>query len=120
MRAARTVLWVGVAVVLVVGMAVWANAKAADTVVFKQIYAPKEGTDLAKAMPCLVCHSKMPVTKADLNPYGKDLAKAASGKAVDEKALRAIEKLDSDKDGASNIVEIKAGTHPGDPKSKPK
>lgn len=45
---------------------------------------------------------------------------AAAGRAVDEKALRAIEKLDSDKDGASNIVEIRAGTHPGDPKSKPK
>ncbi len=35
-------------------------------------------------------------------------------------ALKAIEKLDSDKDGASNIVEIRAGTLPGDPTSKPK
>lgn len=113
-------IWVSLAVMLVVGMAVWANAKAPDTMIFKQTYAPKEGTDLARALPCLVCHSKMPPTKTDLTPYGVDLAKAAAGKAVDEKALRAIEKLDSDKDGASNIVEIKAGTHPGDPKSKPK
>jgi hypothetical protein len=33
--------------------------------------------------------------------------------------LSSIEKLDSDKDGVSNINEIKAGTLPGDPKSKP-
>ncbi len=119
-RARRGVLWVGLAIALVVGMTVWASAKAPDTAMFKQLYAPKEGTDLAKALPCLVCHAKMPPTKTDLNPYGADMSKAAAGKAVDEKTMRAIEKLDSDKDGASNIVEIKAGTHPGDPKSKPK
>jgi hypothetical protein len=105
---------------LVAGVAAWAVAKAPDGVLFKNVYAPKEGTDLAKAMPCLACHGKMPPTKTDLNPYGKDLSKAAAGKALDEKILRSIEKLDSDKDGASNIVEIKAGTLPGDPKSKPK
>ena len=62
----------------------------------------------------------MPPTKTGLNAYGKDVQKAAAGKALDEKILRAIEKLDSDKDGASNIDEIKAGTLPGDPNSKPK
>lgn len=120
MRARRGVIWIGVAALLVVGISVWASAKAPDTVLFKQTYAPKVGTDLAKALPCLVCHSKMPATKTDLNPYGADMAKAAAGKAVDAKILLAIEKLDSDKDGATNIAEIKAGTHPGDPKSKPK
>jgi hypothetical protein len=105
---------------LVAGVAAWAVAKAPDGVLFKKVYAPKEGTDLAKAMPCLVCHGKMPPTKSDLNPYGADLGKAAAGKALDEKILRSIEKLDSDKDGFSNIAEIKAGTLPGDPKSKPK
>jgi hypothetical protein len=101
-------------------MAAWAVAKAPDGVLFKSLYAPKEGSDLAKAMPCLVCHSKMPPTKTELNAYGKDVQKAAAGKAVDEKAFRAVEKLDSDKDTFNNLDEIKAGTLPGDPNSKPK
>jgi hypothetical protein len=108
------------ALFLIVGVATWSAAKAPDSTVFRQVYAPKEGTDLAKAMPCLVCHSKMPPTKTELNPYGVALQKAAAGKAIDEKALRAVEKLDSDKDTFSNIDEIKAGTLPGDPSSKPK
>lgn len=69
---------------------------------------------------CLACHAKMPPTKSELNPYGKDLQRAAAGKQVDEKSFRTIEKLDSDKDGAGNLDELKAGTLPGDPKSKPK
>jgi len=34
-------------------------------------------------------------------------------------ALKAIESVDSHKDGATSIVEIRAGTLPGDPASKP-
>lgn len=120
MSTRKYLIWLAGLLLLVSGVAAWAAAKAPDSVLFKNTYAPKEGTDLAKAMPCLVCHSKMPPTKTELNPYGKDLSKAVAGKALDEKILRSIEKLDSDKDGASNIVEIKAGTLPGDPKSKPK
>ncbi len=96
-----------------------AVAKAPDGILFKQLYAPKEGTDLAKAMPCLVCHTKMPADKT-VNPYGTDVGKAAGGKPIAQSAFRAVEKLDSDKDGFSNLDEIKAGTLPGDPKSKPK
>ncbi len=120
MRRLRYVIVTGLALLAIAGVVTWATAKAPDSTVFKQVYAPKEGTDLAKAMPCLVCHSKMPPSKTELNPYGKDLQKAAGGKPIDEKVLRAVEKLDSDKDGASNLDEIKAGTLPGDPKSKPK
>jgi len=111
-------LWLGLALVAVMGLATWAVAKPADIAVFKQVYAPKEGSELAKAN-CLACHSKMPPTKSDLNPYGKDLQKASAGKTIDEKILRSIEKLDSDKDGVSNLNELTAGTLPGDPKSKP-
>ncbi len=86
-----------------------------DLATFKQLYAPKDGTALAKA-GCLVCHAKMPPSK-DMNPYGADLAK--QGKTRAAAAFTAIEKLDSDKDGFTNIQEITAGTLPGDPASKP-
>ncbi len=86
----------------------WAKA-------FKDLYKPKPGSAIVKAK-CAVCHIKPIGTKNDLNPYGKLLAKKPVGPA----SLKAIEKLDADKDGFSNIAEIKAGTLPGDPKSKPK
>ncbi len=86
-----------------------------DAATFKQLYAPKDGTALAKA-GCLVCHAKMPPGK-DMNPYGADLAR--QGKMRAAAAFTAIEKLDSDKDGFTNIQEIAAGTLPGDPASKP-
>ena len=118
MRKISALVWVGLALLVVVGVATWAVAKPADMMTFKQVYTPKEGSALGSAN-CLTCHSKMPPSKTDLNPYGNDVQKAAVGKPVDEKILRSIEKLDSDKDGVNNINEIKAGTLPGDPKSKP-
>ena len=80
---------------------------------FNKTYKPKAGTALQKA-GCAVCH----VSKAGggkLNPYGQ----ALKGKPATAASLRSIEKLDSDKDKFSNIAEIKAGTLPGNPKSKP-
>jgi phosphoribosylformylglycinamidine (FGAM) synthase PurS component len=66
----------------------------------------------------VVCHVKGKV----LNPYGKDLAagmKALKTKKITPDVLKKVAKLDSDKDKASNEKELKAGTLPGDPKSKP-
>lgn len=118
----RRSVWVGLAALTVVAAVTWAAAKAPDAAVFRQTYGAyiKDGTDLAKAMPCTVCHTAMPPAKTNLNPYGADVGKAAAGKAVDAKILQSIEKLDSDKDGFSNLDEIKAGTHPGNPASKPR
>ncbi|MDQ7858402.1 MAG: hypothetical protein QN174_09770 [Armatimonadota bacterium] len=115
-------LWVGIAALAVAGLTTLAAAKAADTAVFRATYGShlKEGSDLARALPCLVCHDKMPATKTGLNPYGVDVGKAAAGKTLDAKVLAAVERLDSDKDGFSNIDEIRAGTHPGNPNSKPR
>ncbi len=108
----RKGIGIGVAVVLL-----WVAAALAlpnDQTLFKSTYNPKEGTALANAA-CVTCHAKMPPGK-DLNPYGKDFL----GKGRNAAALKAIESLDSDKDGFTNIVEINAGTLPGDPASKPK
>ena len=73
---------------------------------------------------CSTCHMKsLPKKDGDheLNPYGKDLlAKAVVDPKAAKKELKfeKIEALDSDGDGVKNIDEIKAGTNPGDPKSK--
>ena len=109
----RTGIGIAVASALVLIAAV-AFALPNDLTVFKTAYNPKEGTPLAGAA-CLTCHAKMPPSK-DLNPYGKDFL----GKGKNAAALKAIESLDSDKDGFNNIAEINAGTLPGDPASKPK
>jgi len=81
--------------------------------VFNDLYKPKPDSALKKAK-CAVCHID-PKGKGKLNAYGKLLQK----KKVDAATLKSIEKKDADKDKASNIAEIKAGTLPGDPKSKP-
>lgn len=92
-----------------------AYALPADNTTFKTLYTPKAGTKLASA-GCLLCHDKAPFTKTGLNPYGKDLAKQAKPRTA--ASFKAIENLDSDKDGVSNLKEIQAGTLPGDPTSK--
>jgi hypothetical protein len=66
----------------------------------------------------MACHVK----GKELNVYGKDVQKAMQEKKTKDltaEILKSIEKLDSDKDGVSNGDELKAGTLPGDPKSKP-
>jgi len=72
---------------------------------------------------CSTCHVKPLPKKEDHenNAYGKDLlAKAVVDPKAEKKtfAFEKIESLDSDGDGVKNIDEIKAGTNPGDPKSK--
>lgn len=97
-------------------LAAVAFALPTDGATFKQLYQPKDGTTLASA-GCLLCHDKLPATKTGLNPYGADLATQAKPRTA--AAFKAIEKLDSDKDGFTNLQEIQAGTLPGDPASKP-
>jgi hypothetical protein len=115
----RYPFWVGLSLLAVIALASWAAATPAMTGPFKTLYSPKDGTDLAKAMPCLACHTAMPGTKTNLNAYAADLQKAAKG-TYNTAAYKAVESLDSDKDSFKNGDELKAGTLPGDPKSKPK
>lgn len=105
----------GAVIVSVMLLGAAAYALPTDANIFKTLYTPKAGSKLATA-GCLVCHAKAPFTKTDLNPYGKDLAKQA--KPLTAASFKAIESLDSDKDGVSNLKEIQAGTLPGDPTSK--
>jgi hypothetical protein len=57
---------------------------------------------------CTVCHTSPPT----LNPYGQAWLDSGYNFA-------AIQTLDSDGDGFSNIAEIQAGTYPGNAASKP-
>jgi hypothetical protein len=61
---------------------------------------------------CALCHTN---SIPALNPYGA--AYKAAGRSV--AAFAAIENLDSDGDGFTNIQEINALTFPGDPSSHP-
>jgi hypothetical protein len=66
------------------------------------------GTSTSKLNTCSLCHTSVPY----LNPYGTDFLNNGHN-------FQAIEPLDSDGDGSTNIVEIEARTFPGDPTSIP-
>ena len=110
MRKTRTIMIV-IAAVLIIASAAYASA--AWSKLFMDTYKPKADSAIVKAK-CQLCHMKK--MSEGLNPYGT----ALKGKKIVAASLKAVEKLDSDKDKFTNIAEIKAGTLPGDPKSKPK
>jgi hypothetical protein len=110
-----------------------------DPKIFLNVYPDKAGTKLDN---CALCHSGGVYTSGGksttmgscqychaitgygkdttqyintLNPYGRDYLNNGRSEA----ALKAIESLDSDGDGFSNIVEINATTYPGDPNDDP-
>lgn len=103
-----------VAVALLASVVAWAFPPFLK--VFTDTYKVKATSALGKAS-CATCHPAKNKTDK-LNPYGAALKKNLVGGKVTKASLAKVEKLDSDKDGVSNIKEIKAGTLPGDPKSK--
>jgi hypothetical protein len=103
-----------IVVVLLASTIAWAFPTYLKT--FTDTYKVKPNSALGKAS-CATCHLAKDKTDK-FNPYGQDLKKVLAGGKVSKAALAKIEKLDSDKDGVSNIKEIKAGTLPGNPKSK--
>lgn len=110
--------WSVAAAALLLSAAVLAGPKI--QIEFTKHVKPAEGSALAKA-GCVACH--VAPAKAELNAYGKDMAaamKALETKELTKEVLAKLAKLDSDKDKFTNEQELKAGTLPGDPKSKPK
>lgn len=100
--------------------ALLAFGSATFTKVVKDTYKFKPTAAAAKA-GCLLCHTvKMPKKgEVTSNVYGKDLAAAlGNSKVLTAAHLKAVEGKDSDKDGARNGDELRAGTLPGDAKSK--
>ncbi len=80
---------------------------------FNSLYTPAANSQLKKSR-CVVCHRR-PSGKGGLNCYGA----ALNEKTASADSLKSVESLDSDKDGFSNIDEIRAGTLPGKACSKP-
>ena len=81
--------------------------------VFHKTYNPGRSTTVGKAN-CLACHVK--VSGGKLNPYGLDVQKAMKSvntKTLTPEILRSIEKLDSNKNGKSNLEDIKSDVLPG-------
>jgi len=107
---------------------------------FKERIVKVYDLDKTKNGNCHLCHAydkekKESPDKDNLNVFCKDIAKRPEmktllGKDDDykftkedidkvEAAVKALENVDSDGDGATNLEELKLGTFPGDPKSKP-
>ena len=96
-------------VILVFGS--FSIAKAVSS--YKSQFTARYGTAGTTLDQCLLCHTSNTNPRAsNVNSYGNDYANNGHNFA-------AIEQLDSDGDGFSNIAEINARTFPGDPNSKP-
>lgn len=72
----------------------------------------KYDTRGTKLDSCQTCHTSPSGGAENVNPYGADFGK-------NNHDFAAVEGLDSDGDGFSNIDEIKAETFPGDPNDNP-
>lgn len=81
---------------------------------FKQTYPDRPAS-------CKICHTGLMGRKDNLNAYGEALVKLKSDQAgrLTVEDLKAVEKDDADQDGAVNGDELKSGTDPSDPASKP-
>lgn len=94
-------------VALVFGVA---YAKESYTDDFNSTYGTTGGYDYQPILgSCLTCH---PSGTTQKNTYANDWKRAGH-------SFSAVEALDSDGDGYSNLDEIVAGTFPGDPASRP-
>lgn len=88
-----------------------AMALATFTSVFTKTYSVAKDSALGKAN-CAVCHASTRGGK--LNAYGTDIKKAMkSEKKMTAAHLKAVEGLDSNKNGKTNLEDIKANVNPG-------
>ncbi len=98
---------------LVLGTASLAMTLGTFTGTFNKTYDVEKGSKLGKAN-CQVCHEK--ATGGKLNDYGTDVQKAMKAektRKLTADILKSVEKLDSNKNGKSNLEDIKAGVLPG-------
>lgn len=102
------IIAIAVVAVMLLSAAVWALPGYLK--LFMDTYKPKPNTPLAKAS-CLICHVSK--NSPALNPYGQDLKKNLVNGKLTKASLTKVENLDSNKNGISNIQEIRAGALPG-------
>ncbi|MBI4597646.1 MAG: hypothetical protein HY737_04495 [Candidatus Omnitrophica bacterium] len=95
--------------------AVWASPQELQSL--KKSYPAK-----ASEFSCKTCHESAAGSAKNLNYYGRAMQKfmaAVSIKAMTPEHFKRMEEYDDDGDGVYNGDELKAGTNPGDPASKP-
>lgn len=110
MKHRNLILGVVLIAVLIVGGMAFARSGYLST--FNSMY----GTANTALDMCETCHGS---SKSIRNAYGLDMEDQLNAGKTDDQALAAIENLDSDGDGYSNIDEITALTLPGDASSYP-
>jgi PKD repeat protein len=109
MRRSRPSGWTSISGVVLVAFGIATAAPALATSGYRDAFAaryPSSGTQ-AKA-GCNTCHGG---SSGNLNAYGRDLRQSNAGSR--DLRLAAIEGVDSDKEGHSNLIEINAGAQPG-------
>ena len=85
------------------------------TPAFLRVFAQKYAGIPAVENGCRNCHTRPPKR----NDYGKSLQSKLGPNGLTVEILASVENEDADHDGFTNLDEIKAGTLPGDPTSKP-
>lgn len=98
---------------LLLGIAALAMTLGNYNSMFHKTYDLKTTSTVGKAN-CMACHEKKSGGK--LNSYGTDLQKAmkaAGAKKLTVDILKKVEGLDSNKNGKSNLEDIKADVLPG-------
>lgn len=99
--------------ILALGLAASAMTLATFDSVFVKTYSLPKGSKIESAN-CMSCHEKK--TGGKLNSYGLDLQKAmkaAKSRKLTPEILKAVEGLDSNKNGKTNLQDIKSDTLPG-------
>jgi PKD repeat protein len=101
--------WTWIAGVVLAAFAITTATPAVATSGFRDAFALRyPGSETQTRAGCNTCHGG---SSGNLNAYGRDLRKASAGSR--EQRLAAIEGVDSDKEGNSNLIEISAGAQPG-------
>lgn len=100
--------------ILTLGIAASALTLATFDKEFMKTYDVKKGSRI-DAANCMTCHEKK--TGGKLNAYGLDLQKAmkaAKSRKLTAEILKSVEGLDSNKNGKSNLQDIKSDVLPGE------
>lgn len=109
MRGSSRPGWTSLAASVLVAFGLAIAAPAQATSGYREAFAARYPNSLSQLRAgCNTCHGG---SSGSLNSYGRDLRQSNAGSR--EQRLAAVEGVDSDKEGSSNLIEIDAGTQPG-------
>jgi len=109
MRRSGRSRWRSIAGVILVAFGIATAAPALATSGFGDAFAARYPSSQTQAKAgCNTCHGG---SSGNFNAYGRDLRQSNAGSRAQR--IAAIEGVDSDKEGHSNLIEINAGAQPG-------